>query len=252
MTPRIFRRPRGRAVESPDRRSITDSLTPDERDRIAEARPHTLLSDERIVACIDAVRYAVRREIPGALVECGVWRGGAVLAMIRTLQELGASDRDIFLFDTFEGMTEPTDVDVSLFEGAALPVWQQAKSQGRRAWDFFFKEDVFSLEQVKELISSTGYPSDRIRFVPGMVEDTIPASAPDQIAVLRLDTDWYESTKHELVHLYPRLASGGVLLIDDYGHWDGCRRAVDEYFGGSVPPLLLSRTDYTGRMAIKA
>ena len=80
---------------------------------------------------------------------------------------------------------------------------------------------------------------------------TIPGEAPDRLALLRLDTDWYESTRHELVHLYPRLEKGGVLIIDDYGHWEGARRAVDEYFAHNPPPLLLARVDYAGRIAIK-
>ena len=84
-----------------------------------------------------------------------------------------------------------------------------------------------------------------------MVEDTIPAAAPEALALLRLDTDWYESTRHELVHLYPRIATGGVLIIDDYGHWEGARRAVDEYFASAAPPVLLHRVDYTARMAVK-
>ena len=80
--------------------------------------------------------------------------------------------------------------------------------------------------------------------------DTLPASAPSQIALLRLDTDWYESTRHELEHLYPRLATGGVLIVDDYGHWEGARKATDEHLAAH-PALLLSRSDYTGRMAVK-
>ena len=80
------------------------------------------------------------------------------------------------------------------------------------------------------MLHGTGYPPERIHFVRGPVEETLPAGAPDEIALLRLDTDWYESTRHELEHLYPRLAAGGVLLVDDYGHWEGARKAVDEYF----------------------
>jgi O-methyltransferase len=86
-------------------------------------------------------------------------------------------------------------------------------------------------------------------FVKGPVEETIPRTTPERIALLRPDTDWYESTKHELVHLYPRLVPGGVLMIDDYGHCSGARKATDEYFSGSL--LFLNRSDYTGRLAIK-
>lgn len=104
---------------------------------------------------------------------------------------------------------------------------------------------------MRQLLFATGYPQERLHFVRGRVEDTLPEQAPERIALLRLDTDWYESTHHELVHLYPRLADRGVLIVDDFGHWDGARRAVEEYFADQ-PPLLLHRTDYTARIAIKA
>jgi hypothetical protein len=90
-----------------------------------------------------------------------------------------------------------------------------------------------------------------VNLVKGPVESTIPATIPDQLAILRLDTDWYESTKHELDHLYPRLVSGGILIIDDYGHWQGARQAVDEYFARQNLKPLLSRIDYTCRIMIK-
>ena len=96
---------------------------------------------------------------------------------------------------------------------------------------------------------STQYPRDLVRFVEGPVEDTLPAQAPDQIALLRLDTDWYESTMHELRHLFPRLADAAPLIIDDYGHWQGARRAVDEYF--EECPQLLARIDYSARITLK-
>ncbi len=115
-----------------------------------------------------------------------------------------------------------------------------------------FGSEVLNEGVVRETIDSAGYPSERVHFVRGQVEDTVPEQAPERIALLRLDTDWYESTRHELLHLYPRLASGGVLIVDDYGHWDGCRRAVDEYFSTEAEPVLLSRIDYTGRLAVKA
>ena len=91
----------------------------------------------------------------------------------------------------------------------------------------------------------------RVEFVQGRVENTLPAAAPPEIALLRLDTDWYESTRHELEHLYPRLVDGGVLIVDDYGYWQGARQAVDEYFGETGEAILLNRIDDTGRIAVK-
>jgi predicted O-methyltransferase YrrM len=108
-----------------------------------------------------------------------------------------------------------------------------------------------TLAEVQANMARTGFPAERTRFVQGDVGQTIPGEAPERIALLRLDTDWYESTRHELEHLYPRLQPGGVLIVDDYGHWAGAREAVDEYFAQHGIAILLNRIDYTGRIAVK-
>jgi len=218
---------------------------------VERALPHTMTGVARLQSLIDSVRYCVAREIPGAFAECGVWRGGSVVAMVLTLQELGVDDRDIHLYDTFEGMTRPTEHDTSPVDAPALTEWDAAREQGQRPWAELFGEDAFSEQQVRDTLLATGYPAERLHLVRGPVEDTLPAGAPARLALLRLDTDWYESTLHELRHLYPRLAAGGVLILDDYGHWEGARRAVDEYFDSEAAPLLLNRIDYTGRVAVK-
>ena len=231
--------------------AIGKTLEPFERDVVERTLKISITSRPRILAVIDSVRYCVNAGVPGGFAECGVWRGGSIVAMILTLQELGVSDRDVYLYDTFEGMTAPTEADTSPIDEPALETWQKAEEGGHRAWEYYFEEDVFNEDMVRENVLSTGYPEERVHFVRGKVEDTLPEHAPDQLALLRLDTDWYESTKHELVHLYPKVSPGGVLIIDDYGHWDGSRRAVDEYFGSEADPILLSRIDYTGRIGIK-
>lgn len=218
---------------------------------VEEVKPFTLTGVDRILATLDAVRYVARRGVPGALVECGVWKGGSVLAMIRALQDVGVTDRDIYLYDTFSGMTEPSELDTTRYGEPAAAEWERSTSEGRVPWSWAFDEDAVSLESVQKLLFATGYPSERLHFVVGAVEETLPQDPPASIAVLRLDTDWYESTRAELLHLYPRLSQGGVLIIDDYGHWEGARRSVDEYFGGQTSPILLGRIDYTGRMGIK-
>ena len=173
------------------------------------------------------------------------------LAMLLKLLDLGITDREIYLYDTFEGMTAPTESDTSAFEASALDTWQSAQSEGKRGWDKMFSAEVYTLDTVKALLESSGYPTARLHFIKGPVEQTIPGTVPEGIALLRLDTDWYESTRHEMEHLYPRLAAGGVLIIDDYGHWEGCRKAVDEYFGARAPRPLLNRIDYNARIAVK-
>jgi O-methyltransferase len=233
-------------------RDVAGSFDDAERALVERVQPYTMTTPERIVATTDAVAHLVRRDVPGAFVECGVWRGGTVLAMILRLQALGVDDRDLYLYDTFEGMTPPSVRDTSRYEDEdASTTWTRAAAAGSKAWDWLFPEGRSGVDEVTALLQATGYPSERLHIVAGPVETTLPEQAPDTIALLRLDTDWYESTRHELVHLYPRVSTGGVLLVDDYGHWEGCRRAVDEYFATEAPPLLLARTDYTGRMAVK-
>lgn len=224
-----------------------------ERELVAEVRPFTMTSPQRVIALTESVDYVVRRDVPGAFVECGVWRGGSILAMIRALQRSGVTDRDIYLYDTFEGMTEPSEADVSDFSKPASVEWRESARAGEKAWTDWFSDESFNLEMVRRLLLDTGYPRERLHFVQGAVEETIPGTLPTDIALLRLDTDWYESTRHEMIHLYPLLNTGGVLMIDDYGHWKGCRKAIDEYFDrGAAPHLLLNRVDYTCRIAVKA
>ena len=167
-----------------------------------------------------------------------------MMASAITLLRLGITDRDLYLFDTFEGMTQPGVED--------------AKPSGEQASDLLACSDsrsniwaIASLEEVRDAVLGVGYPEERVHFVKGPVEATLPGSAPESIALLRLDTDWYASTKHELVHLYPRLVQAGVLIIDDYGSWQGARQAVDEYIDEHQLPLLLNRIDETGRIAVK-
>jgi O-methyltransferase len=230
---------------------LIEHADPSDRAILDRAMPYSMTGAPRMLALIDAVRYCVARDVPGAFAECGVWRGGSVLAMLLTLQELGATDRDVYLYDTFEGMTAPTPADVSALETSALATWQQAQEKSSRPWQELFDPSVFNEDDVRETVLQTGYPSARVHFIRGPVEETVPSSTPEQIALLRLDTDWYESTRHELVHLFPRLTGGGVLIVDDYGHWQGARQAVDEYFAAEHPPLLLTRIDYTARIAVK-
>lgn len=252
MLTRIARRLKGSPTPSSSDEDFLAELGDWERELVAKVRPFTMTSPQRVAALAEAVSYAVRREVPGAFVECGVWRGGSVLAMVLTLQHHGVTDRDIYLYDTFEGMTEPSEADVSDFGAPASVEWQESALKGEKAWTDWFSEEAFNLEMVRKLLLDTGYPEDRLHFVEGPVEETIPGTLPTDIALLRLDTDWYESTRHEMMHLYPLLGTGGVLMIDDYGHWKGCRKAIDEYFdGGAAPHLLLNRVDYTCRIAVK-
>ena len=208
-------------------------------------RPYTMTSPERICALTNATRYVVQNNIPGAFVECGVWKGGSSMAIALTLLGLCES-RDLFLYDTYSGMPAPSRLDISYLGEVAEKTFLRSKlSEDSSDWC------LSPLATVKENLLSTGYDEKRIRFIQGKVEQTIPANAPNRIALLRLDTDWYESTRHELIHLFPLLSDNGVLLIDDYGYWEGARKAVDEYLKENNINLFLNRIDSTGRLAIK-
>lgn len=201
--------------------------------------PYTMTSMERGFALYQAVRYILSRNITGALVECGVWKGGSCMLACCTALEEGRSDRDFYLYDTFTGMSEPTEHDRVAYSGRHV----------KERWEENFSSWGVPREAVEKHLESTGYPMERLRFVEGKVEQTLERTVPDRISLLRLDTDWYESTARELEILYPRLSPGGVLIIDDYGHFTGARKAVDEYF--SSGDILLTRVDYTGRLGIK-
>ncbi|WP_455244317.1 TylF/MycF/NovP-related O-methyltransferase [Petrachloros mirabilis] len=210
-------------------------------------RPYTMTSPERIRALCQAVRYIEEAGIVGAIVECGVWRGGSMMAAARTLLNRGVADREIFLFDTFEGMTEPGPHDISIAgESAGSLLNGAVRTEEDRMWCYA------PIHQVSQALALTNYPQERVHLIPGRVEDTLISRAPEEIALLRLDTDWYESTRHEMEVLFPRLRQGGVLIIDDYGHWQGARKAVDEYVRTHRLKLFLHAIDYTGRIAVKA
>jgi hypothetical protein len=226
--------------------SIPPDIDTEAAATIARVRPYTMTSPERLFSLIQAVRHVCAAKIPGDVVECGVWRGGSMMAVARTLVECGERTRPLHLFDTFEGMSSPgeKDVDIDGQEAGAL-LRSQRKEDPDSVWCYA------PLEEVRARLADTGYDMSHVRFIKGKVEDTIPAHAPERITILRLDTDWYESTRHELEHLYPRLSPGGVLIVDDYGHWSGCRQAVDEYFAARNLKVLLNRIDYSGRVAVK-
>jgi hypothetical protein len=211
---------------------------------IRAVKPWTMTSPEKLNALILSVRHIVKHDIPGDIVECGVWRGGSMQAAARTLCEAGDTSRHLYLFDTFEGMSAPTEKDRRRHDGASAAQLLDSSSRQSGVWA------VATLDDVQAGMANVGYPEDRVHYVQGMVEQTVPDAAPDQIAILRLDTDWYESTKHELEHLYSRLSSGGVLLLDDYGWWEGARTAVDEWLEETGERLLLLRMS-EGRVAVK-
>ncbi|HEY6503089.1 MAG TPA: TylF/MycF/NovP-related O-methyltransferase [Chitinophagaceae bacterium] len=210
-----------------------------------EVRPFTMTSPERVFGLIEAVRYISRNKIEGDIAECGVWKGGSMLAIAKTLLNMNDGVRKLFLYDTFSGMSTPTDADKDPGNKSAADLLKKSDVKTSDVWAYS------GLNEVKTTMSLSGYQQELIHYVEGKVEDTIPGTMPGKLALLRLDTDWYESTRHELVHLFPLLVPGAVLIIDDYGFWKGARKAVDEYIAENNIRILLNRMDDTGRIAIR-
>lgn len=214
-----------------------------------KVRPHTRTFGAGAAApwaLYQAVEYVVRNCIAGDIVECGVWSGGSMLLVAHALLHFGDTSRRLFLYDTFAGNPRPEAIDARWDGVPALPTWEHHHRNGSR-WCYGGTQ-----EHVRRVVASSGYPEDKLVFVEGMVEDTLPATRPDCVSLLRLDTDLYRSTYHELVHLYPRLSVGGVLIIDDYGAFQGARIATDQYIAENQLPLFLSRIDVAVRLAVKS
>ncbi len=229
------------------RNHISENIIENEFGKIyRECKNYSMTSLERMYALHKSVEFIVNSKINGDFVECGVWRGGSAMVIAHTLIKMKETDRKIYLYDTFAGMSKPSKDDVSIRNGnSAINRWKKEQKKEHNEWTFA------SLSEVKKNMFSTGYPQENIIFIKGNIEDTVPEYLPSKIAVLRLDTDWYESTKHELNYLYPLLSKHGVLIIDDYGHWAGAKKAVDEYIAQNKVSILLNRIDYTGRIGVK-
>lgn len=223
---------------------LPPDMDDEEKELCLAVAPYTMTSAERIVCLMRATKYIVENGIAGDFVECGVWRGGSMMVVARTLKRLGETTRKLYLYDTFAGMTPPTGKDVR-FDGVRAGDLVGTVYKDLGDWCYADKTDV------TKNILSTGYPAENILLVEGAVQDTLPQTLPAQICLLRLDTDWYESTLHELTHLYPKLVKNGVLIIDDYGHWLGSKQATDEYFNRGALKPFLQRVGYDCRVVVK-
>ncbi len=206
-------------------------------------RPFTLTPPERVVSLWRAAVHVLEDGgVPGDFVETGVWKGGSARVMAEALARSGPG-RNLWLYDVWDRQAWPAPVERD--GQAARAFWDEYQAQQ--------SIDAPALETAQRNVREAGLPDDRVRFVVGRVEETIPSRIPDAIAILRIDTDFYESVKHALTHLYPRLSRGGVLILDDYAcpQFTGARRAVDEYFAEHGPKPLLARIDVDSRIAVK-
>ncbi|MBA87676.1 MAG: macrocin O-methyltransferase [Euryarchaeota archaeon] len=220
-------------------------LTSTEINTIKNVLPYTMTSKDRLSAMVKSFNYVMENNIQGDFVECGVWRGGNLILLAQLLKNKNTK-RGIYGFDTFEGMTSPTDHDVDYKGNTSKQLLNSSNKidNVQNVWSYC------SIENVKKHIQLFTNLND-INLIKGPVEKTLLEKniLPEKISILRLDTDWYESTKVELEILYPRLVKGGILIIDDYGHFKGCQKAVDEFFKNKQ--VFLNVIDYTGRLIVK-
>ena len=201
----------------------------------------------RLITTVKACKYILDNNINGDFIECGVWRGGhAILA--KKIFEANGSNKNVFLYDTFSGMTKPQERDISyITKEKAIIDYESNQKNHHNDWCYA------SLEDVKKNCIDAGLNMNEIHFIKGDVCETLndKLNLPDKISIIRLDTDWYKSTIKELEVLYPILSKNGVLMVDDYGHWQGSKQAVDEYFDRKGFTPLLNLTDYSARICIK-
>jgi O-methyltransferase len=205
----------------------------------------TMVGRERLIATLLACKHVCSAGIEGDFVECGVWRGGNSLVAADVFDRMMTKKR-VYLFDTFAGMTEPAEIDERIgVPHASHPTFVANQRKSHNEWCYAPLEEVAATFRKRGLLN-------RAQFIKGDVTRTLDDDEhlPTKIAVLRLDTDWYASTRKELETLWPRLQPGGVLMIDDYGYWRGSKEAVDEYFAGPHKPYL-HYIDQSGRLAIK-
>lgn len=220
------------------------------------ALPNTALSVQRLYAIYLTVKYIVEAGIPGDVAECGVFKGGSAIMLAGAFAHFGDVSRTLFLFDTFEGWPQPSELDTDFFGQNHKQLYDQDVAQRTDENVVSSQPSIFTLQNFFDrtraaILTGTSYPEERIVFVKGLVEDTLPHTALKALSVLRLDTDYYESTALELQTLWPCLSAGGVLLVDDYGQFHGARKAVDEYLQKNGIPSLLHRDDVTGRTMVK-
>ena len=214
-----------------------------------KCQDQTLIPLQAMYALYQAGSYVAKAGIAGDFVECGVWKGGSSMIVALAFLELSNASRKLYLYDTYAGMPETGRHDAEVGDSPfQFAMNLSTQLRGGHSGVFYA-----SLEEVHRNMQSTGYPEEHMFFVKGMVEETIPGWIPEQISLLHLDSDLYQSTYHELTHLYPRLTKGGVLIIDDYGSWKGSRKATDQYFSEQGISMLLTSAGSTGaRMGIKA
>ena len=195
------------------------------------ASGETMAGLARINSLRECVTRVLAEGVPGDLLEAGTWRGGSAILMRAVLEARGDTDRRVWVADSFQGVPPPDAERYPADAGDTYWTWDQL---------------AVPVERVKANFAKYGLLDDRVCFLEGWFKDTLPSAPIEQLAVLRIDGDLYESTLDALRPLYPKLAPGGYVVVDDYGCVPGCRQAVDEYREAQGITAPLERIDWTG------
>ena len=216
---------------------------------------YTMLSRSTLVSLADQIAYCNKVDLEGAFVECGVWKGGAVALMAYISKQTGRPDRALHLFDAFQDICPPdpkVDGEKALNETKKFGSYQEGDLQPLSGvYDRFGGHGT--IDACKEVIGKTGYPSANVHFHQGWFQDTVKEASKSipKISLLRLDGDWYESTMVCLQAFYDQVVPGGFIIFDDYGAYEGCRKAVHDFFDNrNVRPFLV-RADTACYFVIK-
>lgn len=212
-----------------------NSLTEAEvNDILISVKPFTMVHESGVQFAIRQILQAIERDVPGVIVECGVWRGGCSLAMLLAQRKkFGRVVRPVYMLDSFQGLPPVTRRD-----GPLAKRWQGGGDPQK-----FFQNCTASKSDLQNALDAQGFAEGDYKIIPGWFRDTLPSVAAsvkkEAIALLRLDSDWYDSTLDCLIHLMPAVSQDGVVIVDDYYAWDGCARAVHDF---------LSRNDLSYRI----
>tara|TARA_E500000178_G_C16992251_1_gene741407 strand:+ start:122 stop:838 length:717 start_codon:yes stop_codon:yes gene_type:complete len=230
-------------IKKINKQKIVEEISNEYHGLIKLCQNYSMTTYERMWSLIQSCNYVFEKNISGDFVECGVWKGGNIILM-KEMMKKNQNFKKIFCYDTFEGMPRPSKEDAKYNGKDALNIFNEHKEKNKGFCSS-------PLEEVKENIIRSSGNIDDILFIEGMVEKTLldESNLPEKISILRLDTDFYESTKIEMEILFPRLVNNGILIIDDYGFWKGAKQAIDEYFKDKKPFLI--RIDHSCRLLIK-
>jgi O-methyltransferase len=214
-------------------RLVTRNAEPERRDEGQDWPPtaETMVGVKRLDHVLDCAVAAVEQDVPGDFIETGVWRGGVTILMRGVLAALGDDTRSVWVADSFEGLPAP---DIERYPADTGLDWSHVE---------MLKVDV---DTVRANFERYDLLDDQVRFLVGWFADTLPAAPIERLALLRLDGDLYGSTRDALDALYPKVSPGGFVIVDDYGGWESCRRAVDDYRAEHGITAPINAVDWTG------